>query len=138
MIPVMSSYLSVDASERPSIMVFTVFANAALGILAMTPLLLHSLTRRFVLDVYYNAKTDVFTTVHYNFIMQKRALQFRAQDVVLPEQSAFARKMWIPLATCFVNKHPLLLLLEQDQYSDQLAFQKLTANLPPVLDEKPN
>jgi transmembrane protein 70 len=129
MIPVLNKYLSVAATEKPSIMLFMAFANASLGILALTPLLLHSLTRRFVLDVYYNDKTQTFTTVHYNFVLQKRALRFQASDVLLPEHSEPARKMWIPLATCFVDKHPLMLLLDPEQYSDKLAFQKLTANL---------
>lgn len=129
MIPVLTKYLSEAAAEKPSVMLFTVFANASLGILALTPVLLHSLTRRFVLDVYYNDKTQIYTTVHYNFLLQKRALRFRAGDVLLTEHSDAAKKMWIPLATCFVDKHPLMLLLESDQYSDKLAFHKLTANL---------
>jgi hypothetical protein len=129
MMPILTRYLSEAAAEKPSIMLFTVFANASLGILALTPLLLHSLTRRFVLDVYYNDKTQTFTTVHYNFFLQKRALRFHADDVLLTEHSAAAKKMWIPLATCFVDRHPLMLLLEPDQYSDKLAFHKLTANL---------
>lgn len=135
MIPIISTYLAQAAAERPSMMVFTIFANASLGILALTPLLLHSLSRRFVLDVYYNDKTEIYTSVHYNFLLQKRALRFRAEDVVLTENSPFAKKMWIPLATCFVNKHPLLLLLESDQYSNQAAFQKLTANLAESMEK---
>lgn len=134
MIPVLTTYLSEGASERPSIMVFTVFANASLGILALTPLLLHSLTRRFVLDVYYNDRTDTFTTVHYNFLLQKRALRFKSSDVLLTEHSEAAKKMWIPLATCFVDRHPLLLLLDPVQYSDKVAFQKLTVNLAQSLE----
>lgn len=129
MMPVLTNYLSAAATEKPSIMLFTVFANASLGILALTPLLLHSLTRRFVLDVYYNDSTQTFTTVHYNFILQKRALRFQADKVILPEQSDYARRMWIPLATCFVDKNPLMLLLDAEQYRDKPIFQKLTANL---------
>lgn len=129
-IPLLTASLSEGAAERPSVMLFAAFANFSLGLLALTPLLLHSLTRRFVFDVYYNKKTGIFTTVHYNFIIQKRALRFSSKDVVLPENSAIARKMWIPLATCFVDRHPLLLLLDENQYSDKEAFKILTANLP--------
>lgn len=138
MMPVLSSYFGTEALERPGVMLFTFVANSGLAILALTPLLLHSLTRRFVLDVYYNAKTEVFTTVHYNFLLQKRALRFKASDAVLPENSEHARKMWIPLATCFVHKYPLLLLLDPEQYSDKFAFHKLAANLPEKLEEKSN
>lgn len=125
----LTSSLSENAAERPSVMILAIVANVSLGLFALTPLLLHSLTRRFVYDIYYNEKTGVFTSVHYNFIIQKRALRFRSEDVVLPEHSEIARKMWIPLATCFVDKHPLLLLLDENQYSDKKAFKILTANL---------
>jgi len=131
MIPTLTASLSQGASEKPSILAFAFVANAFLGILTLTPFLLHSLTRRFVLDVYYNERTGVFTTIHYSFVLRKMALQFRAADLVIAEESEAAKKLWIPLATCFVDKYPLLLLLDQEQYSDKVAFQLLTGHLPP-------
>ncbi|KAI6226434.1 hypothetical protein M3Y99_01293800 [Aphelenchoides fujianensis] len=136
MIPVLSSSLGQGAAEKPSVMAFLVVANAFLGLLTMTPLLLHSLTRRFVVDVYFNERTGVFTSVHYNFLLQKRALRFKAEHVEIAEKAEAAKKLWIPLATVFVDRHPLLLLLDPQQYSDQRAFQLLTAHLPPVEPEK--
>ncbi|KAI6173660.1 hypothetical protein M3Y98_01105300 [Aphelenchoides besseyi] len=136
MIPVLSSALGQGAAERPSVMAFVVVANAFLGLLTLTPLLLHSLTKRFVVDVYYNYQTQLFTTVHYNFLLQKRALQFQASDVVLAEKAEAAKKLWIPLATVFVDRHPLLLLLDPEQYSDKNAFNQLTSHLPAVEEQK--
>ena len=59
MIPVLTSYLWEAAAERPSMMAFALVANAFLGILTFTPLLLHFLAKRFVSNLYYNADTKV-------------------------------------------------------------------------------
>ncbi|CAD5229118.1 unnamed protein product [Bursaphelenchus okinawaensis] len=137
MVPVLSSQIAQNASEKPSVMAFLVVANCFLGILTFTPLLLHSLTKRFVSDIYYNPKTSTFTSVHYNFLLQKRALQFKASDVVVAEKAETMQTLWIPLATNFVGDYPMIMLLDEVQYSDKEAFRLLTANIPPPEDPKP-
>ncbi|CAD5234892.1 unnamed protein product [Bursaphelenchus xylophilus] len=136
MIPVLSSQIVQGAAEKPALMTFLVISNAFLALLTFTPLLLHALAKRFVCDVYYNPKTETFTTVHYNFLLRKRALQFKASDVVVAEKAEAMQKMWIPLATCFVGDYPMILLLDPLQYSDQEAYQRLTYNIPPPEETK--
>lgn len=71
----------------------------------------------------------MFTTVHYNFFLQKRALRFYAEDVVDSAVAVETKKLWIPLATCFVGSKPLLLSLDYRQYRNKEAFDLLTKNI---------
>ncbi|KAK5983400.1 Transmembrane protein 70 protein mitochondrial [Trichostrongylus colubriformis] len=129
MVPVLTSYLWEAASERPSMMMFTVVANTFLVLLSFTPLLLHFLTKRFPVNLYYNNTTETFTSVHYNFFLRKMALQFKADEVVDAQVAPEMGKIWIPLATAFVHKRPLLISLDRNAYIDKLAFDKMTTNI---------
>ncbi|VDO85490.1 unnamed protein product [Haemonchus placei] len=82
MVPVLTSYLWEAATERPSMMMFTIVANTFLVLLSFTPLLLHFLAKRFPVNLYYNHDTKTFTSVHYNFFLRKMAMQFKAHEVV--------------------------------------------------------
>ncbi|TMS36685.1 hypothetical protein L596_003787 [Steinernema carpocapsae] len=129
MVPVLTSYMWSAAAERPSIMLFAVFANSFLGFLSLTPFLLQFLVKRYVLNIYYNRDTGVFTTMHLNFFMQKRILQFKAEDVVDAAVAPETKKLWFPLATAFVNGMPLLFPLDKAHYRDVLGFEDLTRNI---------
>uniref|UniRef100_A0A915D254 Transmembrane protein 70 n=1 Tax=Ditylenchus dipsaci TaxID=166011 RepID=A0A915D254_9BILA len=129
MIPVLTSKLMEAAADNPGAMVLLVFANSFVGLLTFTPLLLHFLTKRFVANIYYNSKSQLFTSVHYNFLMQKQALRFRSDDVVDLAVALQKKKILFPMATCFVDSHPLLLLLDHRLYSNQDAFDLLTKNV---------
>uniref|UniRef100_A0A0N4ZUH6 Transmembrane protein 70 homolog, mitochondrial n=1 Tax=Parastrongyloides trichosuri TaxID=131310 RepID=A0A0N4ZUH6_PARTI len=134
MIPYLTSYLWTAATERPGMMVFTILANTFLGILTFTPLLLHFLTKRFVSNIYYNHDTKVYTSIQYNFLLRKMALQFKASDVVDPTIAPEAKKLYIPLATAFVHGKPLMISLDRNQYRDQLAFDEMTKNIHIPID----
>ncbi|CAI2354722.1 unnamed protein product [Caenorhabditis sp. 36 PRJEB53466] len=129
MVPVLSSYLWEAAAERPSMMMFAIVANTFLVVLSFTPLLLHFLAKRFPIDIFYNNDKKTFTTVHYNFLMRKQALRFSAADVVDAAVAPQMKKVWIPLATAFVGKRPLLISLDRNAYLDKLAFDELTKNV---------
>lgn len=129
MIPVLTGYLWDAAQERPSMMAFAVAANSILMILSFTPFLLQFLVKRFIVDVQYNPATKVFTTVHYGFFLNKRALRFRAEDVVDAAKAPEMKKLWLPLATAFVYSRPLLLSLDINAYINHDAFKELTKNI---------
>ena len=99
---------------------------------------------------------QTFTTTHYNFLMRKMALRFKSDDIVDAAKNPQLKKVflsdvnfhtrgfemfrsdlffqsyyfifqiWIPLATAFVGKRPLLISLDKRAYIDQLAFEELT------------
>ncbi|VDK49045.1 unnamed protein product [Anisakis simplex] len=136
MVPVLSSYLWAAASEQPSMMLFVIVSNTFLTLLSLTPLLLQFLVKRFIVDIYYNHKTKIFTSVHYGFLLNKRALRFTCEDVVDAARSPDINKLWLPLATVFVHKKPLLLSLDSNSYTDPNVFAMLTknVNIPPGSD----
>ncbi|XGW03922.1 hypothetical protein V3C99_015233 [Haemonchus contortus] len=129
MVPVLTSYLWEAATERPSMMMFTIVANTFLVLLSFTPLLLHFLAKRFPVNLYYNHDTKTFTSVHYNFFLRKMAMQFKAHEVVDAQVAPEMGKVWIPLATAFVHKRPLLISLDRNAYIDKLAFDEMTKNI---------
>lgn len=129
MVPVLSSYLWDAATERPSMMMFTIVANTFLVLLSFTPLLLHFLAKRFPVNIYYNHDTKTFTSVHYNFFLRKMAFQFKASEVVDAQVAPEMNKVWIPLATAFVHNKPLLISLDRNAYVDKLAFDEMTKNI---------
>lgn len=59
MIPYLSTQLWEKAVDHPATLSFAVVANITLGILTFTPVLLHFLTKRFIVNVYYNPDTKV-------------------------------------------------------------------------------
>ncbi|KAK6057939.1 hypothetical protein COOONC_04501 [Cooperia oncophora] len=126
MVPVLTSYLWEAATERPSMMMFTVVANTFLVLLSFTPLLLHFLAKRFPINLYYNHDTKTFTSVHYNFFLRKMALRFQAHEVVDAQIAPEMRKVWIPLATAFVRKRPLLISLDRKA---SIALEKSVTSL---------
>ncbi|KAK0397098.1 hypothetical protein QR680_001981 [Steinernema hermaphroditum] len=130
------SLSSSALAERPSVMLFAVVANSFLGFLSLTPFLLQFLVKRYVLNIYYNRDTKVFTTVHLNFFMQKKCLQFKAADVTDAATAPETKKLWFPLATAFVYGRPLLFPLDKTNYRDVLGFDDLTKNIniPPNHD----
>ncbi|CAK5118508.1 unnamed protein product [Meloidogyne enterolobii] len=113
-------------AERPGLAAFMVLTDTFLLFFACTPFLLHFLTKRFVADIYYNPKTKVFTTVHYNFILRKKALRFTADEVVDAANDVEKNKFSFQFATCSVRSYPILLLLEEDFYTDPEVFKLLT------------
>ncbi|KAI1725883.1 assembly, mitochondrial proton-transport ATP synth complex domain-containing protein [Ditylenchus destructor] len=128
-IPILSAKLWENALYNPSTLVFVVLMNAFIGLLTFTPLLLHFLTKRFVADMYYNSETQVFTWVYYSFFLQKHALRFRVEEIVDAAIAPQQKKLWIPLATCFIRSRPVLLFLDKRQYRNQEAFDLLTKNI---------
>jgi len=72
---------------------------------------------------------QIFTTLHYDFFLRKRALRFRSEDVFDIADAAEMRKLWFPLATCVVHSYPLLLSLNEKAYRDPEAFKLLTWNV---------
>ncbi|KJH49653.1 hypothetical protein DICVIV_04199 [Dictyocaulus viviparus] len=134
MVPVISSYLWDAAAERPTMMLFVIglcscVANTFLVLLSFTPFLLHFLTKRFPINLYYNSDTKVFTSIHYNFFLRKMALRFKACEVVDAQVALNTSKIWIPLATAFVRNRPLLISLDRKAYVDKLAFDEMTENI---------
>ena len=51
----------------------------------VTPLLIHFITSRYVLHLYYRPDTGVYTASTYNLFVREKKLQFTSKDVEFPE-----------------------------------------------------
>ncbi|XP_078396430.1 transmembrane protein 70, mitochondrial [Cetorhinus maximus] len=67
----------------------------------LSPMVLHLLTKGYVVRLYHNAKTDNYTAVTYNVLLQQKKTVFHQKDVKVPGVS----KMF---TTFYANKKSLL------------------------------
>jgi len=51
----------------------------------VTPVLLHYVTKRYIRNIYYNAKEDTYTALSYNIWTGDKLLSFQAKDVDVPD-----------------------------------------------------
>jgi transmembrane protein 70, mitochondrial len=51
----------------------------------ITPILLHSVTKRYVTELYYDEKTKEYTAIIITFFLQKKEIKFKVEDVSVPE-----------------------------------------------------
>ncbi|XP_055913989.1 transmembrane protein 70 homolog, mitochondrial [Eupeodes corollae] len=51
----------------------------------VTPLLLHFITKKYVTEIHYNAKTDEYTATTISILLYKIKTKFRPSDVTVPD-----------------------------------------------------
>ncbi|XP_046390446.1 transmembrane protein 70 homolog, mitochondrial isoform X2 [Ischnura elegans] len=51
----------------------------------VTPVLLHSITKKYVTDLHYNAETGVYTASLLTFFLRVKKVNFKAEEVVVPD-----------------------------------------------------
>jgi transmembrane protein 70 len=51
----------------------------------VTPFLINILTKRYATEMFYNPVTDTYTAVTSNFFLQRREVEFKAKDVIIPD-----------------------------------------------------
>uniref|UniRef100_A0A915PLS5 Uncharacterized protein n=1 Tax=Setaria digitata TaxID=48799 RepID=A0A915PLS5_9BILA len=126
MIPVLSKLVA----QKPGTGTIAAVVDSFFILYAFTPILLHQIfIKRYIVDLYYNPRTEIFTSVHFGFFLGKKALRFRAEDLVDSNHSPDMFKMWFPLATAVVHGKPLMLCLNEETYEDVEIFKKLTKNI---------
>jgi hypothetical protein len=64
LVPMLTARFHQLAAERPATMTLLLLTNVFLIVLSCTPLLLHFLTKRYVIAVHYNASTKVGSFKH--------------------------------------------------------------------------
>lgn len=51
----------------------------------LTPILLHTLTKGYVVRLYHNANTDTYTAITYNVLLKEKMTVFHQREVKVPE-----------------------------------------------------
>ncbi|KAK0161148.1 hypothetical protein PV327_009654 [Microctonus hyperodae] len=100
----------------------TVTAALCFGFfIVVTPILLHVLTKKYVIDIYYDKEKNTYTASVYTFLAQLRKIEFTPHDVEQPE----LRQM---LTNCYIKGQPLLLdfsnFLDPIHYSTIMGYDK--------------
>jgi transmembrane protein 70 len=82
----------------------------------VTPVLIHSISKKYVTKLYYNQVEDKYTAIVYNIFIRPKKIEFRLRDVKVPD---------IPgMFTTFKAKGHAL-FVDMDQFRDPTHFGKL-------------
>ncbi|MCP9263416.1 hypothetical protein DINM_006218 [Dirofilaria immitis] len=120
MVPIISQL----AARKPGTETIAAVVDSFFILYAFTPVLLHQiLVKRYIVDLYYNPNTEIFTSVHFGFFLGKQALRFRAEDVMDSNRSPDMFKLWFPLATVVIYGKALMLSLNEETYGDVEIFK---------------
>lgn len=70
-----------------------------------TPLHLHFMTRRYITDMFYYPKDDIYVAEVYGIFLKKKQIIFRSNEVDVPYLDSM-------LKTCVIRRHPVLFFEE--------------------------
>jgi len=80
----LNEYISGTDAHAASLTAYLTLL-AATGVMFITPVLLHYLTKRYVLEIYRNGATGEYRAILMNLIAKEYSLKFNQGDVVMPE-----------------------------------------------------
>uniref|UniRef100_T1JLB4 Transmembrane protein 70 homolog, mitochondrial n=1 Tax=Strigamia maritima TaxID=126957 RepID=T1JLB4_STRMM len=89
----------------------------------LTPIILHWIVRRYVVQLYFDSNTKSFTSVTLGFFNTQKKLEFSACDVSVPEVES-------PLTTFIVKGKPLL--VDPQQFTDLSIYGHLMGYDKPI------
>lgn len=69
----------------------------------VTPVALHFLTRGYVIKLYHNTETDIYTAFTYNVILAEKKTVFHQNQVEVPDVSKMFTTFYVNAKSLFVN-----------------------------------
>ncbi|CAK6980134.1 transmembrane protein 70%2C mitochondrial [Scomber scombrus] len=87
----------------------------------LTPVLLHVITKGYVIRLYHNPDTDTYTAVTYSVFLTEKKTVFHQKEVRIPAVSKMFTTFYADKAGLLVN--PDLFLLSQD-YNHLMGYDK--------------
>lgn len=87
----------------------------------LTPAILHFFTKGYVLRLYHDPGTDVYTAITYNVFLREKRNVFHQRNVHIPEVSKIFTTFYVNQMGLLVN--PDLFLLPQD-YNHLMGYDK--------------
>lgn len=82
----------------------------------VTPVLIHSISKKYVTKLYYNQVEDKYTAVVYNIFIRPKKIEFKLRDVKVPDLPG--------MFTTFKAKGHAL-FVDMDQFRDPTHFGKI-------------
>merc|ERR1711875_90774 len=77
--PILYTYSSANAAVVLGAGAFLSFFTFA------TPILIHSVSKKYVTKLYYNQVEDKYTAVVYNFFIRPKRIEFKINDIDVPK-----------------------------------------------------
>ena len=115
--PVLYTYSSANAAV-------VLGAGAFLGFFTFaTPLLIHSFSKKYVTKLYYNQVEDKYTAVVYNIFVKPKKIEFKLQDVEVPD---------IPGMFTTFKANSVPLFVESSQFTDLRHYGKIMGYDKPI------
>lgn len=108
--------LLLSAASNSSAPVLLTFFSGFMGIIALTPVFLNLLTKRYITKLYFDSESKQFTAESLNMINRRRCTTFRACDVVIPAVDG-------PFTSFVVFKKPFL--VDPEQFADMSVYHHL-------------
>ncbi|XP_072460996.1 transmembrane protein 70, mitochondrial [Notamacropus eugenii] len=94
----------------------------ALGTFTLiTPMLLHFITKGYVVRLYHEAKTDTYTAITYNIVLLEKRTVFHQNDVKVPDIKSIFTSFYAKTKSMLVN--PMLFPHPQD-YNHLMGYDK--------------
>jgi len=108
--PILYTYSSANAAV-------VLGAGAFLGFFTFaTPLLIHSFSKKYVTKLYYNQVEDKYTAVVYNIFIRPKKIEFKVNDVEVPD---------IPGMFTTFKANSVPLFVEGSQFKDITHYGKI-------------
>ncbi|KAG2458493.1 TMM70 protein, partial [Polypterus senegalus] len=87
----------------------------------LTPVLLHMITKGYVVRLYHSPQTDIYTAVTYSALLSETKTVFHQKDVQVPDVSKMFTSFYAKKKSMLVN--PMLFEVPSD-YSHLMGFDK--------------
>ncbi|KAL7851695.1 hypothetical protein AOLI_G00220510 [Acnodon oligacanthus] len=87
----------------------------------LTPVLLHLITKGYVVRLYHNKDTDVYTAVTYSVLLVEKKTVFHQSDVTIPDVSRMFTSFYAKKRSMLVN--PMLFELPHD-YNHLMGYDR--------------
>ncbi|XP_074134999.1 transmembrane protein 70, mitochondrial [Sminthopsis crassicaudata] len=87
----------------------------------ITPMLLHFITKGYVVRLYHEAKTDTYTAITYNIVLLEKRTVFHQNDVKVPDIKSIFTSFYAKTKSLLVN--PMLFPHPQD-YNHLMGYDK--------------
>ncbi|GAA6099703.1 transmembrane protein 70, mitochondrial, partial [Tachysurus ichikawai] len=87
----------------------------------LTPVLLHLITKGYVVRLYHNRETDMYTAVTYNVLLVEKKTMFHQSDVKVPDVSRMFTSFYAKKKSMLIN--PMLFDLPHD-YNHLMGYDR--------------
>ena len=87
----------------------------------LTPILLHWVTKRYVTQMHWDARKELFTATTYTLLVKERITQFKASEVTFPQVPGLFTTVYVKGCPMFVDPE---LFMDKEAYIKLMGYDK--------------